>query len=125
MANLSNLVFAYFVIGAVMWGGGALTFEEAGVITSVVTMDNGNVGVNESFSREINKQDSIIGGVVTAFGAGLLIVWNMIFAVLKFIHWPLTTLIQAHAPPQVTVLLGGGMTLSFYMAIARMVSRAS
>lgn len=123
--RMGNLVLAYFIIGTVMWGGGALTFEEAGVVTAVVTIDGGQIGVNETFAGEIERQDSIIGGVVTAFGAGLLIVWNLIFAILKFIHWPLVTLIQNHAPPAITVLLGGGMTLSFYLALISLVTRSS
>ena len=123
--QIGNLLLAYFVIGTMMWGGGVLTFEEAGVINSVVTLDDGNVGVNESFANEIDKQDSVISGVVNAFSGGLTIVWNLIKIVFKFIHWPLTTLIQTHAPPQITILLGGGMTLSFYIAVIKLVSRSS
>lgn len=123
--QMGNLVLAYFVIGAMMWGGGVLTFEEAGVITAVVTTDDGRVDPAQAFSDAIDRQDSIIGGVVSAFGGGLLIVWNLIKIIFDFIHWPIITLSENHAPPEITVLLGGGMTLSFYIAVAILVSRSS
>lgn len=123
--NIGNLILAYFVIGTMMWGGGVLAFEEAGVITSVVDNNGGDVQVNESLSGKVDEQDSVIGGVVSAFGGGLLIVWNMFIILVKFIHWPIITLAQNNAPPQITVLLGGGMTLSFYLAIIMLVSRSS
>ena len=123
--RIGNLVLAYFIIGAMMWGGGVLTFEEAGVITSVVSNDQGQIDPAGAFAQKINQQNSVIGGVVSAFGGGLLIVWNLIFILLKFIHWPLVTLSENFAPPELTVLLGGGMTLSFYIAVATLVSRSS
>lgn len=123
--RIGNIVFAYFIIGTMMWGGGALTFEEAGVITAVVTNDQGQIDPAGELAAEIDKQNSVIGGVISAFGAGLLIVWNLIFILLKFIHWPVVTLAQNHAPPELTALLGGGMTLSFYLAVATLVSRSS
>lgn len=123
--RMGNLVLAYFVIGAMMWGGGVLTFEEAGVITAVVTTDDGRVAPAEAFANRIDQQNSIIGGVVSAFGGGLLIVWNLVKIIFDFIHWPIITLSENHAPPALTVLLGGGMTLSFYIAIAILVSRSS
>lgn len=123
--RIGNLILAYFVIGAMMWGGGVLTFEEAGVITAVVTTDDGRVDPGEAFSETIDRQDSIIGGVVSAFGGGLLIVWNLIKIVFDFIHWPIITLSENHAPPEITALLGGGMTLSFYIAVVTLVSRSS
>jgi len=123
--RIGNLVLAYFIIGTMMWGGGALTFEEAGVITAVISNDHGQIDPAGAFAEAIDRQNSIIGGVVSAFGGGLLIVWNLMKIIFDFIHWPIITLVQNDAPPQITALLGGGMTLSFYLAIATLVSRSS
>jgi len=123
--QISNIVFAYFVIGAVMLGGGVVAQDEAGVVKAVITNDGGNVQPNEDLSANVTKQDSVIGGVVSAFGGGLLIVWNLAKLLFKFIHWPIFAFTENNAPPSITILLGGGMTLSLYLAILGMVMRSS
>lgn len=121
--RFSNVIMAYFIIGAVMWGGGVIAWSDAGVGSLFIEDPDGDtVGTNsstadalESISGPIKQAASTVGG------AGLLAVLGLFVKLFSFLFWPITTLIGVGAPISVTVLFGGSLTTAFYVSLIRVV----
>lgn len=123
--NYANIILAYFVIGSVMFGGGAINYDESGVATFFVESDQGGFGPAEESTNDLEG----IGGAITdlvgqAFGA-IALVFNLIVGLLAFLHWPVVVLSSNNAPPMATLLLGGSFTVAFYMAVIRLVTASA
>jgi len=121
--NLSNLVVMYFIVGAVMFGGGAVSWDDSGVTQFFVANDGGDLSPNSELASTLNATDSSISSVIGVFSGGLLLVWNLVFGVVAFLHWPLVVLIEANAPVSVTLLLGGTFVAMFYVSLVRLLKR--
>jgi hypothetical protein len=119
--RFTKVVLAYFVIGAVMWGGGAITWGEAGV--GEVLIDDptaGAEGVDESQTDQLEGLPSVIGGLAsTVSGGGLQAALGLLSSLFGVLAWPVAVLHSNGAPPSVTMLLGGSMTTAFYVSIIR------
>jgi len=125
MVQFSNLIIVYFVVGAVMFGGGAVTFDDSGVTKFFVDMDGNDVSPDGEPESKLSGLSGTITSLVGQFGAPLVLIWNLVVGVVSFLHWPLTVLIENNAPPRVTLLLGGTFTAMFYMALLGLVTRSS
>lgn len=124
--QLSDVVMVYFVIAAVMVGGGAIDLGDAGIVTYFIEEDD--TGGFEGASNPADQIDETGGAITTVVSlavGGIVLVWQLILALLNFMFWPIATLTQNNAPPMAVLLLGGGFTAAFYMAVASTVMRSS
>lgn len=123
--QFSNLIMAYFVIGAVMWGGGAIDYQESGVAAFFVDNNSGDVAGSEQAESNLSGIGGAIQSVVDMFAGPLIIIWNLVVGLTAFMHWPIVVLEGNNAPPSVTVLLGGGFVVGFYMSLIGLVTRSA
>jgi hypothetical protein len=121
----SHIVLIYFVIGAVMFGGGAVSYDDSGVTQFFVTKDPDGVSPADEPEQKLDGVSGVITNLVGAFGGPAILVWNLFVGLLTYIHWPLVVLIENAAPPRVTVLLGGTFQVAFYMAAIRLVKSSA
>jgi len=118
------VVMTYFIIGAVMWGGGALAFQQAGVVGVVFDdVGAGGVDINSSTSEQIQRTGGPIQEAVSSVGgAGLLAIYNIAAGFIGYIFWPITALAANDAPPRAIVLLGGIFTMMFIVGFIRLIA---
>lgn len=116
--HVSNVIVLYFVIGAVMFGGGAVTWDDSGVTAFFVDLGpEGQVSPDAGPEDRLSGVSGAITSLVGEFGGPIVLVWNLVIGLISFIHWPLVVCIEHNVPPRVTVLLGGTPTAMFYMAL--------
>jgi hypothetical protein len=125
--QLSDVVLIYFVIGAVMVGGGAVDIGQAGIVGFFVEQDDttGEIEATGNATNQIDKTDNAITTVVSLAVGAAVLVWNLALGLFAFIHWPIVTLTQNNAPPMAVLLLGGSFTAAFYMAVIGTVWRSA
>lgn len=121
--RFGEILLAYFMIGAVLWGGGVIQWEKAGVGVLIIDQPgDGDVDVNEETGETLEDAGGPIQQVGSQFeGTGLVAVWNIIVPFLGYLFWPITVLIAVNAPPRVIVVLGGGVTMGFLGAVIKLV----
>lgn len=124
--QLSDVVLVYFVIGGVMVGAGALDLGQAGLVNFILQEDDsGDLETTNNATNQIGQTGGAISTVVSLAVGGALLVWNFLQSLFAYLNWPIIVLIQQNAPPMAILLLGGSFTLSFYMAIAGILWRAT
>lgn len=117
--KFSNIILAYFMIGAVLWGGGVIGWDNSGVV-GVVVDDPASGQVDSETAGNVENSQNIFQQAAKATGGGaLLAAVNVIGSFLEFVGWPLAVLYRLQAPIEVQVLLGGGLTTAFIAAFAR------
>lgn len=120
--RFQNLILAYFLVGAMMWGGGAIQWDDTGVATLIVSVDNGDVDAQEDTKDDAEKMGGPIQeGLQSVGGGALLAVWNFVVKFLGFLFWPVLATQTIGSPTRVVVLVGGGLTTAFLGAIIRLV----
>lgn len=117
--RLQNIVLAYFLIGATMWGGGVLAYEDTGMTGFFIEQGNGTVQGNENTSASVSEAGGPIQEAAQGVTGGIVAVWNLLVGLVGFLFWPISTLVSVSAPSEVVVLLGGAPTVAFYGAIFR------
>lgn len=121
MVRFGHVVMAYFVMGAVMWGGGAIMWGDAGLGAIIVDQPAAG-GVNDQTVQDLEDAGGPIQNALSQVGAGALIaVWNLVVKFFGFLTWPMTVLANGGAPPRVWVLLGGTPTMAFYTGVIRLI----
>jgi hypothetical protein len=120
--RFAQIVLAYFLVGSLMWAGGVIQWDEAGL--GSVFIDQPGVGDAETNVNQQTQQDlEGLGGVIqqaAQTGAGgLVALWNIAVKLLGFLFWPVTTLVSLDTPPRVLVIFGGAMTVTFFGAMFR------
>lgn len=124
--QLSDVVLIYFVIGAVMVGGGAVDIGQAGIVNFFVEEDHtGEIQATGNATNQIDNTGGAISTVVSLAVGAALLVWNMATGLFGFIHWPIFALTQNNAPPMAVLLFGGSFTAAFYMAVIGTVWRSA
>lgn len=124
MRQFQKIVLAYFVIAVVMWSGGAINWEQAGVAQYFFDV-NGGVVPSGKLEANLDGIETAIQSVINMAIGGLQIFWNLIVGIVSFIHWPVVVLAGANAPPRITVLVGGGFVVVFYLSLASSVLLSS
>lgn len=123
--RISNVIIAYFVIGAVMFGGGAIDFEEAGVANFFLEQESPDevrpTTGNESATGELDSVGGAITELAELLAGPIIFVWNLFVGLIAYLNWPVFVLISHNAPMGVVVLLGGTPTAMFYMGVIRLV----
>lgn len=124
--RFGNIVLAYFLMGAILWGGGVIHWNQAGVGSVVIQHADKNATVNASTGQQLQGMKGPIETAVSSvFGGGLLAVIGLLFAFFEYIFWPITTLLGVHAPMVVVVTLGGGLTMAFIVSAISLVRRSA
>lgn len=121
--RFTNVVLAYFVMGAVMWGGGAIAWQDSGLgPVFIETPGDGTTQANEETSDDLSQLGGPIQAAASAVaGTGLIAVWNILVKIVGVLNWPIITLISQNAPPRVTVVGGGAITVAFWVTFIRLV----
>jgi len=119
--QFTRLVVLYFVLGAVMFGGGAVTWDDTGPTKYFVSNDAVGVSPDDRARQNLGGVAGAISSLVGQFGAPLILVWNLVVGLVSFLNWPLFVMMENSVPPRVTVLLGGSLTVMFYGGIVRLV----
>jgi len=129
--QLSDVVLVYFVIGAVMVGGGAVDLggtggQGAGIVGFFVEEDaSGDLQPSNETTSQIDNTGGAISTVVNLAVGAALLVWNLASGLFNFINWPILVLLQHNAPPMAVLLIGGSFTAAFYMAVIGLLWRSA
>lgn len=127
--RFSHVAVAYFLMGAVMFGGGAIPYDDVGLTQVFVQEEgDGDLEANESaVGGDGGLLSNLIGPIRNALGTiaggSLLAVWGALDSLLGYYAWPVTVL-QYNDAPMEAVLLSGVLVASFTFGILR-VFRAS
>lgn len=119
--RFSRIVLLYFVLGAVMFGGGAVTYDDSGVTKYFIDEDGENVAAGNEPSSNLQGVAGAITSLVGQVGGATVLVWNLAVGVVSFLNWPIVVCIENGVPPSVTVLLGGSPTVMFYGSLVTLV----
>lgn len=126
MARLTRMILVYFVVGAVMFGGGAIAYEDAGIANYFV--DQGPTGDAQP-TGQAQEQLNGIGGALTSivgqFGGTAIIVWNLAVGMFSYLNWPWFVLSSNGAPFRVTLLLGGSLVVMFWTGVIILVRQSA
>lgn len=126
MVRFTNIVITYFVIGALLWGGGIIAYEQAGIATQFVESPDTDAQVNEDTASQLDQLGGPIQEAAGTFeGSGLIAILPFLFGLVNFLTWPISTTLALNAPPQVVVLVGGTPTVAFYGALLRVVRQSA
>lgn len=120
-----QVILAYFLIGAVMYGGGIIDWDNAGISTWFIENGDGNVGVEDQTTSNLSGVGNAIKSLVDAFGGPIILVWNLVVGLIGYLHWPVVALQSNNAPPRLVIVMGGGLVVSFYMSIVGLVMSGS
>jgi hypothetical protein len=126
--RFSSVVLAYFFIGALMWGGGVIQWDDAGVGTLFVEEPgtDGATAVNQDTAHELEGLAGPIQQAAQTVGGGALIaIWNLVVKLIGFLFWPLTTLAGLNAPPRATVVFGGPFVVAFFVSVLRLLRESA
>lgn len=118
--RLSDAVVAYLIIGAVMWGGGVISWENSGMTTVMLSQTDAGIAPDASMSESVENINPT-QGLLESLGGPLLIVWDLIIKFIGMLFWPVTVLLSVGAPPEVVVLGGGPFATAFIMGVIRLV----
>lgn len=120
--RFQKVILAYFVMGALLWGGGVIQWGETGMVGYL--MDS-PTSVNEDTSDELRSVGGPIQQAVGDLTGGLVAIWNILVQFVGYLFWPILTLQSVSAPPRATVLVGGSMTVAFIGAFIRIVRQSA
>lgn len=117
--QLTRILLLYFVMGAVMFGGGAVQFDDSGVTQYFISDQTGEP--SDQAQGELSGLDSAIASLVGQVGGAIQLVWNLVFGIVLFLNWPLTVMLDNGVPPRVSILFGGSLTVMFYGSLITLV----
>jgi len=115
---------AYFVVGVMMWAAvPSVGWGLVGVGDEILNEpQDGTVETEQGVQNDLEGIGGAISSAVqTVSGGGILAVWNILTGFVSLIFWPVTILVTVDAPPTITVLLGGGMSMAFLVGLVRTV----
>lgn len=123
--QFTRIIVLYFVLGALMFGGGAVSWDNSGPTQYFVSQDQTGVSADSQPREQLGGVAGAITSLLGQFGAPLILVWNLVVGLVSFLNWPIFVLVENSAPPRVTVLLGGALTVMFYGSLVRLVKSSA
>lgn len=121
MVRFSNIVIAYFVIGAVMWGGGAIAYGNSGLAQEFIDISDGSASGDQGLLNSISNMDVPILSSAASAATGLIAIWGILEKIIAFLFWPLTIVATAGFPLRIQVLVGGVFMVGFLMSLLRVI----
>jgi hypothetical protein len=119
MVRFCNVVLTYLVIGAVMFGGGAIGWDSIGPAQFFVDEDTGEISPSNQSEDRLNGTRGALKSLVDSVAGPVLIIWSIISGLIGFLNWPITVLWTNNAPPVIILVLGMPMTAAFYLSLIR------
>lgn len=119
--RLGEIAVAYFVLGAVMFGGGAIPFDDTGLTQVMLTQDgDGEVSIASGFA---DQWESITTSptVFDSLGGAMIMIWDILVLILGGAFWPVLVLLAVNAPTEVVLLGGGSISFAFIVAGLRFI----
>jgi hypothetical protein len=123
--QFTRIIVLYFVLGALMFGGGAVSWDSSGPTKYFVSQDQTGVSADSQPQQQLGGVAGAITSLLGQFGAPLVLVWNLVVGLVSFLHWPIFVMAENSVPPRVTVLFGGGLTVMFYGSLVRLVKSSA
>lgn len=123
--RFTNIIMAYLVIGIVMFGGGAVDFEDSGVTTFFVDQSGSDIEPDQEATNKSQNVGGAIKSVIDKLVGPIVIVWNLAVSFISYLNWPVIVLMSADAPPVMTLLLGVPLTAGFYLSLIRLVKTSA
>lgn len=125
--RLTNIVMTYLLIGVVMLGGGAIAYDDVGVVQTFVDYDQSDesFSANENATSNVEDTGGVINGVISLFGGPLKVVWELFDIVIAYLNWPIFVFASNNAPPMLTLILGVPLTAGFYLSLIRLVKSSA
>jgi hypothetical protein len=123
--QFTRIILLYFILGAVMFGGGAVTWDDTGPTKYFLSQEEAGVEPNDQTQETLGGVAGAITSLVGQFSAPLILVWNLVVGLVSFLNWPIFVMLENAVPPRVTVLLGGSLTVMFYGGIVRLIRRSA
>lgn len=121
MVQFSRIIVAYFIVGAVLWGGGLLPYSESGITTLFVSSPDNGTEINNGTAGQLEDAAGPIQEAAESIGGGaVLAVFNLLTAFIGFLFWPTTALIHMNAPPR-AIVLGSALTVAFFGSVLRVI----
>lgn len=126
MVRFADIVLTYMVIGAVMFVGGAIPFQDVGALQFFVNDTSGDdVNINETAAQNLDESTGVGTGVIGQVGGFLALVVGVIGALFGYLNWPITVLLLHDAPPQIILVVGVPLTGAFYLSVIRVFRSSS
>jgi len=119
--RFTRIILLYFVLGAVMFGGGAIDFQDAGVAGFFVEHDSGSFAASDQADEELEGLGGAISQLVGEFIGAVQLVYNLAVGLLGFLNWPIVVLLGVGAPPMAVLFVGGTLSASFYLSVITLV----
>lgn len=119
--RFTRVILLYFVLGTVMFGGGAISYEQSGVSSFFVEHDSGSFAPSDKTSNELEGIGGAISQLVGEFIGAVQLVYNLAVGLFGFLNWPIVVLLSTNAPPMAILLIGGTLTAAFYLSIITLV----
>lgn len=123
MANIENMFIIYFMIGLVLFAGGAIDFNEFDVANAYVENEDGGLSVRENVTQSlgnINPQETSNPIFETAYSliSPLVLAWSLFSPILSVVFFPLNVMLSVNAPLVLVLGLGLLPTMLFIIAAA-------
>ncbi|QGX95935.1 hypothetical protein EI982_14650 [Haloplanus rallus] len=123
--QFTRIIVLYFVLGALMFGGGAVSWDDTGPTQYFVSQDQTGVSADTQPQQQLGGVGGAISSLLGQFGAPLVLVWNLVVGLVSFLNWPIFVMAENSVPPRVTVLFGGTLTVMFYGSLVRLVKSSA
>lgn len=121
--RFANIVVAYFVVGALMWGAGVISWQQAGIGGMFIDQNpnTDRIEVNGTTSQDLKDAGGPIRQAANTVTGGLLAIWNLMVRLIGFLTWPITVAQSVAMPPRLVVMLGGTPTVAFFATLLRVI----
>lgn len=114
VVRFRNVVMAYFIIGAVMYGGGVISYQDAGMTNLIVEDEQGDL--NEGLIDQLDSLPDVLKETLDSVGASaLLAVIDIVLNIMEFVFWPIVVLQAVGAPFVVVLLFGGSLVVALFV----------
>ena len=121
MPRFSDMIIAYLVIGAVMFGGGAISWDQSGVAQFFVSQDDdGGLSASDNTDENLTGISGALNSVVDMVAGPILVIWDLVVGLIAYLNWPIIVLLSNNAPPMLVLLLGVPFNAGFYLSVLRL-----
>ena len=93
--QFTRIIVLYFVLGALMFGGGAVSWDNSGPTKFFVSQDQTGVSADSQPRQQLDGVAGAITSLVGQFGAPLILVWNLVVGLVSFLNWPVFVMVTA------------------------------
>jgi len=115
--RFTRVVLLYFTLGAVLFAGGGISFDQAGVAGFFIDQEDAGFVASDQADQNLGGIGGALQELVGTLIGGIQLVFNLSFGLFGFLNWPIVMLLSVNAPPMAVLLIGGPLSASFYLSI--------